>query len=208
MRDAQHAQPCSLREQERLALGTCRGDRLRKLREPALHRFHGRAQRETLERVRQRGLANLCATQQRLHGMAAADRKDHQTPDPTVGHVRPDEMEALTELLGQHFAQRVDNPLVVRVEDQRDRAQPQEAELRVVEVDDLRRQRQQPPEWLQIPRQDQRLVPKAVLAAAQRLDRCRQPLQLGPYRAGVQWAPNWEFLRGVVGSGVARDLRQ
>ena len=204
-RGAQGAKASGVREQERLALGPYGGDGLRELRQAALHRLDGRAEREALERLGQRGLANLCPAEQGAHGVPMAVTEHDQAADAAAVDARPDQMQAIAQLLGELLAKRVDHLLVVGVEDECDGAQPQDAELLVVEVGELGRERQEPLERLQIPREDQALVPERVQAPAQGLDPGRQALQLGVRLAGIQWARR---RRLVVGSGVGRDRRQ
>ena len=204
-RGAQGAEASGVREQERLALGPYGGDGLRELRQAALHRLDGRAEREALERLGQRGLANLCPAEQGSHGAPVAVTEHDHAADAAAVDARPDQMQAIAQLLCELLAKRLDHLLVVRVEDECEGAQPQHAELLVVEVGEFWRERQEPLERLQIPRKHQALVPERVQAPGQGLDPGRQALQLGIHLTGIQWARR----RGlVVGSGVGRDRGQ
>jgi hypothetical protein len=206
--DAHAAEPRGLREQERFARELDVGDRLGKLLLAALHRLHGRAQREPLERLGQRGLPNLRVPEQRMHSPPVLLRKHDQTADGSVSDARPYELETVAELPGQLVAERLDDLHVVRVEHERDRVQPEGAKLTVVEVGELGDEREQPAERLEVAGKDKSLVTQRGQPAAQLVDLDRDAAQLGAQCAGIQRPANRVLRRRADRPRAGRDQRE
>ena len=175
---AQVTQPPDVRQQQGSPLVFGSGDRLRELRQAALDRVHGGVQREVVERVGERDVANLRAPQQRLHGPAVGVGEHDQTADGARLDARRQQREPLAELLAQLPAERLYDQFVLGVEDQRDGAQSKMAEILVVQLGELGNERQQPPQRLEVAGKDETLVTERIQALPQLFGRGGEPLEL------------------------------
>ena len=120
-RPLQDPQAVSMGPHQRLALALDGLDGSGKLREPALHRSDGRAQRGAPEGLGQRGVANLHAPEQVADRRLVGVRIDDEAADRTVLDVRPDQLETGPELLRELVAERLEDRFVAGVEHQRRR---------------------------------------------------------------------------------------
>ena len=150
---------------QRLALALDGLDGSGKLREAALHRLDGRAQRGALEGLGQCGVANLHAPEQVADCRLVGVRIDDEAADRTVLDARPDQLETGPELLRELVAERLEDRFVVGVEHQRSRIQPQPAQRLVVEVGELGHERDQSPQRLEEPGQQRSLVAERLQRA-------------------------------------------
>jgi hypothetical protein len=78
-------------------------------------------------------------------------RGDYHAADRVEIDRRRDKREAIPQLRPQGFADRVDNRLVARVEDERNRVEREGANLALVELGELGYQRKELPERFDVP---------------------------------------------------------
>ena len=175
---AQVSEPLDMRHQQCPTLVFGGGDRLRQIGQTALDRVHRAVQREMLERVRERDVANLSPPEQGPHGRAIGVGEHDQTADGARLDARGQERELMAELLAQLPAERLYDQFVLGVEDQCDGAQPKMAEILVVELGELGNQRQQPPQRLEVAGKYETLVTERIQAPSQLVGRGREPIEL------------------------------
>jgi hypothetical protein len=106
---AQVTQPRGMRQQQLQQAVFGGGDRLRELGQAALDRLHGGMKREPFERLGERHVADLCAPEQRSHGLAVAVREHDQAAEGACFDGRRQQRELLGELLAQLAAEGLHN---------------------------------------------------------------------------------------------------
>src|SRR6478735_4154917 len=99
-------------------------------------------------------MPDLLATEQLAHGVGIAMGDDDQAANGVGVDPLRDELEAIAHKLAQRAAERLDEPVVVRVQNERDGVEPEGSQLLLVEGGKLGDERQQLPKGLEVARQD------------------------------------------------------
>ena len=114
-------------------------------------------EREILVSRRQGHGPDAFAAEDRLHPGGRAPRSHDHAPDRVGVDPHRHEHEAIAELCPQSLAQHIDDRLLRRVEDERDRLELEGFDLALVELCELGDEWKQAAKWLDVARQDGQL---------------------------------------------------